>query len=589
MRWTGIPNYTTRLYANLFWLPLPYHVLGGQTAQQIATGSYGKHPLGWGPFRLLEWVAGDHLTLERNPFYWRNGYPQLDRVTFRWYTSAPALRRALGRGEVQVVAWAAGMIFTYAEQDAVVQDADIRLNTAPMASWEHLSLDISPADHTSFFDDKTVRQAVAYALDRERIVTEAAQGRGELANAYVPQTHWAYTTTLQTYPYSPTLAANLLTAAGWVDTDGDGIREKDGREFVVKHYTTDSSEQRAVGQIIRQNLGAVGISTTLNYVSNLFNATGPRNRRLYDTAEWATSALGEPFCEFYLSSRIPSASNLWNGLDYGAYVNPAYDAICLTALAAPDRAAAILPQQQAIITLAEDVPVIPLYFPMGAVLSDPAVQPHPSYNATQNELWNIWAWDVTTQTVALPVSSSSLVGRGGSFTAVFGAGTFSTTAVITYTPRWLPDPSDQLSSPNAAYYLQANSQETGQSVEVMSPYTVTVRYTDAEVQEAGITDESTLAFYYWDGSQWVREPSSRVDVAANTVAANPGHLSLWAVATTAYLPTVTPTTAPTRTPTQTATPTPTPNASATPTPTQTSTATPEASRLWLPIILAVHG
>ena len=73
--------------------------------------------------------------------------------------------------------------------------------------------------------------------------------------------------------------------------------------------------------------------------------------------------------------------------------------------------------------------------------------------------------------------------------------------------------------------ITATSSTTGQPIQPSKPYTITVHYTDAE---KGPAIESTLALYFWDGSRWVKEPSSSVDAATNTITATPDHFSIWA-------------------------------------------------------------
>ena len=206
----------------------------------IAYGSFSRMPLGWGPFRIVEWVAGNHLTLERNPHYFRLGYPKLDRVIIRFMTGgSEPLRQAMLRGEVQVVGSMASS-FPRDQLQTIANDAAMRLLTTDSMSWEHIDFNLQPTGgRTAFFADKNVRQAVSYALDRQRMIDMLYGGYGTVPDEYIPSAHWAYTSTVHTYPYSLTLAADMLTAAGWVDSNADGIREKDGVPFTFTHSTTD--------------------------------------------------------------------------------------------------------------------------------------------------------------------------------------------------------------------------------------------------------------------------------------------------------------------------------------------------------------
>jgi len=124
---------------------------------------------------------------------------------------------------------------------------------------------------------------------------------------------------------------------------------------------------------------------------------------------------------------------------------------------------------------------------------------------------------------------------GGSLTSYYGdttiqipAGAITDTIVITYTPAYGMPPGGNLTGIGHVFDATAVYSSTGQPAQIAfgHTYTVTVQYTDAE---KGPAIENTLALYYWDGSQWVKESSSVVDNIANTVTATPDHFSLWAV------------------------------------------------------------
>ena len=123
---------------------------------------------------------------------------------------------------------------------------------------------------------------------------------------------------------------------------------------------------------------------------------------------------------------------------------------------------------------------------------------------------------------------------GGSLTSYYGdttiqipAGAITDTIVITYTPAYGMPPGGNLTGIGHVFDATAVYSSTGQPAQIAfgHTYTVTVQYTDAE---KGPAIENTLALYYWDGSQWVKEPSSVVDTVANKVTATPDHFSLWA-------------------------------------------------------------
>jgi hypothetical protein len=137
---------------------------------------------------------------------------------------------------------------------------------------------------------------------------------------------------------------------------------------------------------------------------------------------------------------------------------------------------------------------------------------------------------VPTVSASIPTTGGNLASSFDQTSYTFAAGTFAETVIITHTPRFLDDiPSPgNLTSIGHVFEVTAHYSGTGQPAQPAPgrTYTITVRYADIE---KGPATESTLALYSWDGNQWVKEPTSVVNEAANIITATPAHLSLWAV------------------------------------------------------------
>jgi hypothetical protein len=133
-----------------------------------------------------------------------------------------------------------------------------------------------------------------------------------------------------------------------------------------------------------------------------------------------------------------------------------------------------------------------------------------------------------TTVVQIPISGGHLTSTLDNSLYVFPPNTFTDTVTLTHTIRFQSDltATDGLIGINRVYELSAVYSSSGQSAQPAQPYTVTIQYTEAD---QGATVEDTLALYYLDGDQWIREPTSMVFTDTNTIVATPGHLSLWAV------------------------------------------------------------
>ncbi len=139
-------------------------------------------------------------------------------------------------------------------------------------------------------------------------------------------------------------------------------------------------------------------------------------------------------------------------------------------------------------------------------------------------------WFSPPVSVAIPTGGGAPVSPADATTYTFPSGTFTNSVVITHTalyPDSLPSTGDLVGIDHAFEVIAVYS-DTGQPAQPAAgkTYTVTVQYTD---EEKGPAIKDTLALYYWDGGQWVREPTSVVDMGSNTVTATPDHFSHWAV------------------------------------------------------------
>jgi len=223
---------------------------------------YGQHPVGTGPFVFQEWAAQDHITLTRNPNYnWgpefstHSGPARLSEITFRFLPEAATRLTALQSGEAQVVEEPA-----YQEAASLAEDPAYRLETftAPgMTSHMMINVEKAPTD------DILVRQALIYAVNQEELVQTAFFGMQNPAHSVLSPTTWSYDEQAASlYSYDPERAAELLDEAGWVDSDGDGIREKDGQKLTIDYPALPAYEE-AYMELLAAYLNQAGFEVTI--------------------------------------------------------------------------------------------------------------------------------------------------------------------------------------------------------------------------------------------------------------------------------------------------------------------------------------
>jgi peptide/nickel transport system substrate-binding protein len=271
----------------------------------------GVGTVGYGPYKVDSWTVGDNLTLVRNDL-WDGQSPAIDRIIIKFIPDSTQMENAVSAGEVDMsFLWAENQIDSYSSM------AGISTWQEPGVLGDALWINMTDKAHPALADVR-VRQAIAYALDRRAMADGLAGG------AQVPVTWWFpqwQPDDLAVYDYNVDMANQLLDEAGWVDNNGDGIRDKDGLELILRFYTT-TRQQRIDYQVLTQEyLTAVGISTQLYPVppGPLFAPFNQRGLLLsydYDLAHFGLTASplspnsGDSFsCDQVASPENPSGGN----------------------------------------------------------------------------------------------------------------------------------------------------------------------------------------------------------------------------------------------------------------------------------------
>jgi peptide/nickel transport system substrate-binding protein len=242
---TVVITYDAPARSTLDALALTY-IADPQTLSQSADGTQF---VGTGPFRFQEWLPGDHFTAVANASYWQPGKPYLDQVELHVLPNRQTALVTLEAGGVDWLSGVSGFDARGLQADPGYQV----LRTGSGGTFYYLGLNVqAPA-----LSDKRVRQAFAYALDRQRLVDIALTGYGRPASIPWPQQSLAYDAALdQTYTYDPAHARQLLNAAGWDPGTVLPISIPNG---------IDVTNQLA--QIIQANLADVGVQATVQTLS----------------------------------------------------------------------------------------------------------------------------------------------------------------------------------------------------------------------------------------------------------------------------------------------------------------------------------
>lgn len=213
---------------------LPAHLYAGT---DINTNPVNQNPVGTGPFVLTEWVQDDHATFEAREDYHR-GRPHLDKVIYKVVANQTALLATAEAGGIDS-ATVPHAEFARVEREAASKGLKV------YSRWDFGYSYVGFNMNREIFKDVRVRKALAMAVYKPAIVKVAYYGQGKAATAnIVPGIQWAYNADISDYEFNVKEAGKLLDEAGWVDTNGDGIREKDGQPLSFKLLTNKGNVAR---------------------------------------------------------------------------------------------------------------------------------------------------------------------------------------------------------------------------------------------------------------------------------------------------------------------------------------------------------
>ncbi len=205
---------------------------------------FGKHPVGTGAYKMTEWTLGQRLVFERNPDYYKEGLPKLDKITFEVGQEPLVALLRLERGEVDIL----GDPIPPAKFLEVRNDPALKGNVIEggqlHTGYVTMNVKIPP------FDNKLVRQAVNQAINKERII-KIINGRAVPANQPLPPAMPGYAKDYKGYAYDPAKAKALLAEAGF----------KDG--FETELYAMNTDPNPRIAQAIQQDLAEIGIKAEL--------------------------------------------------------------------------------------------------------------------------------------------------------------------------------------------------------------------------------------------------------------------------------------------------------------------------------------
>jgi len=401
---------------------IPRHIFEPYNGANARDAPANREPVGTGPYRVVSFKPQEVLFLgsdlietnkidyEPNPFFREENKPYFRRVELRGGgTVKEAARSVLQVGDVDFAVNLQLDIETLTQMEA---EGDQGRLIFPFISFvERILLNRTDPNQATpdgersslqfphpILTDKKVREALTYAIDREQIAKLYGPAGRPTSNILVSPPNYRSPNT--SYEFNLDQAAALLDEAGWVDTDGDGIRDKDGMKLSLAFQTSANSVRQETQRIVQQDLASIGVEIEVKIIdSSVFFSSDPDNpnTRFHFYADLEEFNIGNfsPDPGIYMKSwtcdEIAQQANNWSGENIERWCNSAYDALYQqsTVELDPDRREQLFIQMNDM--LIADVVVIPLVHRartngMSHTLEEVELTP---WDAT---LWNIKDW-----------------------------------------------------------------------------------------------------------------------------------------------------------------------------------------------------
>jgi len=335
---------------------LPAHRLRSVPRDQWKTAPFGRQPVGAGPYHFVRWQSAQSIELEADSTFFL-GRPGIRRLIWRF---TPNLQVAV----TQVIAEQADIREQLVMPENVERArAAQQLTLYPFVGnvYTVLSFNLRASGDTlqphPIFSDRDVRRALTMAVDRASLVKSALGDLGRVPPGPMSSLLWIWDPAIRQLPYDTTQAKRTLSAHGWSDHDGDGVRDKDGQALAFRILVpTTSGLRRQYARLLQEQFHKIGARVDIDELE--FSVVSQRlNSGDFDTAVLSWGNDPSP------SSGINQNWSLggFGGSNYGRYHSPDFERFADLATAAPTRERARGFWRAAINTINADAPGIFLY------------------------------------------------------------------------------------------------------------------------------------------------------------------------------------------------------------------------------------
>jgi peptide/nickel transport system substrate-binding protein len=340
---------------------LPHHLLGDLSAEGLFLSPFNEQPIGTGPF-MLEDLDDEHAILESNHAYYEKR-PFIDEIELRFFSDYSEAVAALHQGQAQGL-----LLGSEASDEDLAQLQEMgELNQAASLRNSYTILFLNTRVQT--LQDKWVRQAMLYALDREGLVAELMDGRAEPADSPIVPGTWAYSADARSYSYDPQRARSILEEHGW-ELNERGVMQKDDLELRVTLLADTDANRVAIGQRIAEYLQAIGVDASVEPQGGTALVQDCILPRRFEAVVygWDQGPDPDPYAAWH-SSQMRE-----HGLNLSGYSHYRLDRVLSEARQTHDIDRRMVLYREFQQIFAEQVPSIPLLYPVCNYFVDKSVQ-----------------------------------------------------------------------------------------------------------------------------------------------------------------------------------------------------------------------
>ena len=438
VEWEGLPGYSPPDFATLFVSPLPRQQVGedGVTRMDLMSAAevaedevFSRHPLAFGPYRLIKWLDGEYIRISPNPHYFRSdeGLPSISMIEFRFIPDHNTLLAGTRIGTYHVAMPSGLSLGSFDFLEEARDAGDLTLHSFDSPIWEHVDFNTDPVDSPRSFGSpfaacEGIRHAIALGTDRQLMIDIVHHGLGTPMESFVPYSHWAEPgpASRDLYRFNPEEAELTLAEMGFIDSDGDGIREA-SREIICEGMSADGSSTKHViesgapleinlntssGSMFRediallfqQDMRSLGIRVFIEMMAPSVvysdGPDGPLFGRRFQLAEFAWSTGTLPAASTYRCSDVPAEENHWNGFNLTGWCDPEFDRVTRLAERTPGFEEAHDLYMQAHERFMSGLPSLPLFQRLQLMATHPELHGVRPVTSASSVLWNIEEWSM---------------------------------------------------------------------------------------------------------------------------------------------------------------------------------------------------